>query len=1066
MNKSLRSAAIAALLLFSLHVSAQNKAEVWDFAAEQLDTSLYDNQLTETIINSWYAPNIPVGSSGNVLPTSFTAGILSWTGGGNDRLRTTNTNLTRYDENISTAPGHTGRIYVNSAANVSRFMSLMLEEDDEITIATKTDAGGIINFEYVADPNGQTDQVPITSDFTELHFVAKEAGEYHIFDTQGKPSYYRVARKNATYLALTGTVDESLAAGIPADYAIVFTNDAGKSWSTNVSNGQYTVTLPTGYTYQLSLSGASGYIIVSGETLDLTGATTTHDIAIAGVQLYTVSGAVIGLGTEISSLSLQYTPDPQANAVYVPAPVVDAGAGTYSVSLESGIEYTITAEGVNDFYLPANTITIGSANTSADVEFSPKPVFNVSTSVEGLTQDQANALSLTFDNLYEAGYSYNFSSLSGVQLRSGTYTVSQSGLDAYPVELALTSNLTVADADTAKTLRFVPVTNWNFDDQVINNGDPAYKGMLFTGQVANEIAKSHLTAKNGATIQVPVNPGETVRVTYYYTADFSFEGGTAITTNSQSTSLLEYAEYTYPDAIAGYVTINVGASASTSYFPNISTIKRIPYKATITVGTDKEYQTINEALDAIRRMIRNDDDRVTVLIDPGDYEEMLVIDEPNVTLKNAAPAPNTDLLNNGVDIADGAVRVTSYYGYGYSYFSMGNDQKWNADVLAVNKENGYLSYENQSGTTNGSYWNATVVVSAEGFVADYIIFENSYNQYTSKKESEDTVVEWAVGGKGPRPVDYGNTEVQDKSFVERAAAIAFPNNTDKAILNKCRVVGRQDAFFGGSNARVVVYKGSVMGAVDYIYGGMTAVFYKTELAMNTSDAGNDQAYITAAQQSSGRGYLMYECTVTSAKPGLETASVYRSKPGYFGRPWLANTSEVVFYNTTIETSDYPGSEGLSLIVPSGWQNTLGGESSMMYEYGTTEVSGVDNSTARASWATFLDQPQLSDGTDITTFNFTKGSDGWDPLPGLISADQVGASVPAPVSAVNVHAYGHRIYISNVTSDTKVEVYDVYGKLVRSLSTTASIAFDMEKAGAWFIHVRAADGQKTAKVITQ
>ncbi|MCB0576296.1 MAG: hypothetical protein KDC61_17205, partial [Saprospiraceae bacterium] len=122
MNKSLRSAAIAALLLFSLHVSAQNKAEVWDFAAEQLDTSLYDNQLTETIINSWYAPNIPVGSSGNVLPTSFTAGILSWTGGGNDRLRTTNTNLTRYDENISTAPGHTGRIYVNSAANVSRFM--------------------------------------------------------------------------------------------------------------------------------------------------------------------------------------------------------------------------------------------------------------------------------------------------------------------------------------------------------------------------------------------------------------------------------------------------------------------------------------------------------------------------------------------------------------------------------------------------------------------------------------------------------------------------------------------------------------------------------------------------------------------------------------------------------------------------------------------------------------------------------------------------------------------------------------------------------------------------------
>ena len=64
-----------------------------------------------------------------------------------------------------------------------------------------------------------------------------------------------------------------------------------------------------------------------------------------------------------------------------------------------------------------------------------------------------------------------------------------------------------------------------------------------------------------------------------------------------------------------------------------------------------------------------------------------------------------------------------------------------------------------------------------------------------------------------------------------------------------------------------------MGGTDYIFGGMTAVFYKSELAMNTSENNNDVSYITAAQQSSGRGYLMYECKVTSAEPEIETASL-------------------------------------------------------------------------------------------------------------------------------------------------------------------------------------------------
>ena len=396
---------------------------------------------------------------------------------------------------------------------------------------------------------------------------------------------------------------------------------------------------------------------------------------------------------------------------------------------------------------------------------------------------------------------------------------------------------------------------------------------------------------------------------------------------------------------------------------------------------------------------------------------------------------------------------------------MKNNQKWDADVLRVNKENGFQPYVNQSGTTNNSYWNATLIVSANGFEANDIIIENSFNQYISKKESEDVVEMWTSGGKGIRPTTIGSTDVQNRSFVERAAAIAVKNNIDKVVLNKCRVIGRQDSFFGGTNARVVVYKGVMMGAVDYIFGGMNAVFYQTDFAMNTSDVSGDASYINAAQQASGRGYLMYECKVTTAIPAIETASIYRAKPGYFGRPWAANTSEVVFYNTTIETSNYPGNEGQSLISPVGWNNSLGGTSAKMYEYGTVENSGVNNTSSRASWATSLTAPTLTDGTAITTFNFTKGSDGWDPIPQLIANDtSLGIKNYQANSSVNVYAYKNNIVVSNVKSNTKVFVYGLNGSLVKSIETISDTNFNLN-GGIWIVLVKDADGQKSVKLMT-
>jgi len=1074
MKKNFYFLFIALLLVFShlqgqmvqnslMVQSAINKIDVWDFGAQQLDTAIYNNKLTVEIINAWYAGTITPGTSGNVLPTSFTAGSLTWTGGSNDRLRTTNTIITRYDANIASAVGYTGRLYVNGAAATGRFLTLTLGENDEVTIVTRTDAGGKLNFVNVANPAGQTDQITVTDLFS-LKFVAKTAGAYKIFDNVGKPSYFRIYRKNATYVTITGTIDKTEALDLADGYSIVYKNAAGKTWQSIVTGGSYSITVPSGYNYTISLADANGYVITSPKTLDVTELTSIFNIAVKKVELYTVSGAITGLGTGISKAGLVFSP--VSSSSYIPEPFINTTAGTYSVQLEANFNYNISATGINDYFLLDNTIAMAQVNVTKDLAFALKPVYKMTINTSGLDSIQKTKLKVTFTNLNESGYTYTFPKLDSIYLRNGNYTIATSGLDEYPLQLGATSNLNVTDAVASKVLAFIAVTNWSFEDATITSGTTtAYKGMLFTGTVSNEKAKGHLVLSGTGTVRVPVIPGQKLVITYYYSAKFIVVPGDTVKTSSGSTSVFETKEYIYPGTVADFMTIT-NVTGTSTYLTDVTIAQTLPYAGSITVGADKTYQTINQALTAVRAMVRPNQERIKIMIDPGNYEEMLMLDIANISLINAAVAPGIALLNKGVDIAEGAVRITSYYGHGYNYYSMSPDQKWNSESLRVNKENGYTNYSNTgSGTTNGSYWNATVVVTAPGFEAKNIIFENSYNQYISRKESEDVVVEWTSGGKGTRSTVFGNTSVQNKSFVERAAAIAFTKSADKTVLNNCRVVGRQDSFYGAEGARVVTYKGSLMGGTDYIFGGMTLVCYKTELAMNTSDVSTDISYITAAQQTTARGFLMYECSITSAKPVTETASTYLSKPGLFGRPWQGITSEVVFFNTKIDSTNSTGFVGKSMIQPLGWSPDLGGLSNKCYEYGNIEQSGENNSISRISWSHVLTTPILTDATEISTFNFTKGTDNWDPIADLISNDPVtGITVPQ-LSSIQIYTNENRIIITNVKSNTRINIYRLDGTLFQTQVINVDSNFSIRK-GLWIVKAISIDGNKTLKILIQ
>ena len=133
---------------------------------------------------------------------------------------------------------------------------------------------------------------------------------------------------------------------------------------------------------------------------------------------------------------------------------------------------------------------------------------------------------------------------------------------------------------------------------------------------------------------------------------------------------------------------------------------------------------------------------------------------------------------------------------------------------------------------------------------------------------------------------------------------------------------------------------------------------------------------------------MYNCTITSTTPGVDTASSLKSKPGLLGRPWKADTSEVLFYKTIIEQTDFNGASE-SLIQSKGWLNSLGGESAFMQEYASQEATGAASDTsARADWAAVLSagadgSVTLADKTTVVNDNTVVAAflGEWNPFAG-------------------------------------------------------------------------------------
>lgn len=942
------------LAAFGVVLAEAQQKQVWDFGCEVLDTEQYENMLSEAEVNSWYGTEIAPGTSGVNLP-AFTASDsvnlrYNTNGASNHRLRTLNTNVTRYDEKSQKdAAGNVyrGYIYSNSGKQPLVYVEQRYEAGDMIEFYVGSNGGKEVYRLESPGGNTKTEEYTASAKIEKLTFYIGEDGLHRFCGVDEKLVLARIVRTPATKGVVSGTI--TAPGTLPTNYGICLTNiQTNGTYSATITGNTYRAEVPLGYEYEIGLTNANGFIISNGTTLQIAEDGQRKDIQIEEVETCAVSGSIAGLPTEVlERLSIEaVVPE---GKVFQPIFTINHSEGIYSAEIEKSVSYTLVATGVNDYGL-TTTILQSATDTILNLAFEKKALWDIAIEITlseengqqtTLTQEATKDIIFEFSNLNEEGYIYTFTGTEGISLRDGTYSVVCKNLPQAMRQM-LTSNLRVAGKDTSKQI--------------------------------------------------------------------DFESNVPLT--------------------------------------------RIPYRSTLYVGQGQEFKTINMALKEARRMERSNNEPIEIMIDPGNYEEMLLIDIPNITLKNASATPSIGLKNAGVDIDENAVRITGYYGWGYNYYSMGGDGFYDERILQVNKENGYVSTVNPA--QGNTLWNATVVVSAKDFKAENIIFENSFNQYISQREAKD-IVEETASGKGLRPTEAGNTDVQDRKYRERACALGFKKTADRAWLVGCRVISRQDALYGDEGCRVAIEGGILNGSCDYIFGGMTLIARGTRLDMLVSSDPNDIAYLTASKTSKeGRGYLLYECSVGSATPLIDMAEELSAQPGYFGRPWDVN-GETVFFNTHIAKSR----TGVSMIVPAGWNNGLvSSGSARSYEYGSIEESGVDNTSKRATWATVLQTPVLPDGTKISLYNFTKGNDGWNPF----NDDNTSFNQATDQPFIVNYTQDGLLQISQVCEDTLVQLYNLQGmQIVSSWLHSGDEYIWTIPAGMYILSASKQDMQYTQKI---
>lgn len=256
-----------------------------------------------------------------------------------------------------------------------------------------------------------------------------------------------------------------------------------------------------------------------------------------------------------------------------------------------------------------------------------------------------------------------------------------------------------------------------------------------------------------------------------------------------------------------------------------------------------------------------------------------------------------------------------------------------------------VSWDDAASSAGGTSKSGSVTVDADGFEAENLTIENTW-------EDEHTRTQ------------------------EGSQAVALLMSSDRAVLDRVRLLGAQDTLYANSRSchdnlpkdgsappadapacrasRQYFRDCYVEGHVDYIFGDAKAVFDHCELHPRHFST----VMLTAQSKhfsAEDSGYFFLHCRITGADDGDHVI---------LGRPWR-DYSTVWFYDTDVQKP----------LAPEGWSDWNGRLKTSTYREYKSHGPGVNGGNRIVSYPELTREQEKG----LNARALLSGGDGWDPV---------------------------------------------------------------------------------------
>jgi pectin methylesterase-like acyl-CoA thioesterase len=530
-------------------------------------------------------------------------------------------------------------------------------------------------------------------------------------------------------------------------------------------------------------------------------------------------------------------------------------SGEYSIKLYNDDTYTaaVVADGYS--VTPATASIELSGNSATQTK-----------NVEIQTQTYAVASgTITITNTYDQANAISFENF------AVTLKPTQNGL----LSVKLTLNKSGDNTYTYSNAKLIPGAEYTVvlknandytSDTTVKLDTDGTADIVVTSAAVYEVSFSNIVTSDKKTAKITSLTATNTEDNYTYT----FTGSDIKSIKLRDGKYEMTAVETSPTGYTVFDHVDVDGAAVTEdiYLKGTADTSAVDYKATVTVGSGKDFATVNEALAYIERMgTRGEDKRVTVELYDELYREQIIVDTPYVTF---------------VSKGDKASTLTWYYGLGLKYYSINPTTLMYDEAYAVDK------YTQAATDQSKGKWGSTVTLSskATGFRAENVIFENSFNRYVTDEEIAD--------GNGRTK----STAVKSYSLKERACTM-YNQAANQVEFKDCSFISTQDTIYTGDGDQHSYFLNcTIEGTTDFICGDGNPVFESCTLSLyGHTDQVAKGSYIVANKKVATYGYLFNNCTIVASSD----SELKGTNSNLLGRAWDAG--KITYFNTLVVGED-------------------------------------------------------------------------------------------------------------------------------------------------------------------